>query len=114
MNIIDDLEQEQLRDDIPEFGPGDTLKAKIKVKEGGKERLQIFEGVVLKRQGGGIGETFTIRKISHGVGVERTLPIHSPSIENLEVVRRGDVRKAKLYYLRERKGKASRIKEKRD
>ncbi len=114
MNIIDDLEKEQMRNDIPEFGPGDTVKVKLKVQEGGKERLQAFEGVILKCQGGGVRETFTIRKISHGVGVERTLPLHSPNIESIEVIRRGDVRRAKLYYLRERKGKASRVKEKRD
>ncbi|MFW5986454.1 MAG: 50S ribosomal protein L19 [Halanaerobiales bacterium] len=114
MNIIDSIEKGQLRDDIPEFMPGDTVELKIKVQEGGKERLQPFTGVVLKRQGGGARETFTIRKVSHGVGVERTFPIHSPRIESLKVKKRGDVRRARLYYLRERKGKASRIKEKRD
>lgn len=114
MNIIDQLEQEQLRDDIPEFSPGDTVRMQVKVVEGGKERLQQFEGVILKRQGSGNRETFTVRKISHGIGVERIFPVHSPNIEKIEVIRRGDVRRAKLYYLRERRGKASRIKEKRD
>ncbi|MFW5998929.1 MAG: 50S ribosomal protein L19 [Halanaerobiaceae bacterium] len=114
MNIIDQIEKEQLRDDIPEFQPGDTVRLQVKVTEGGKERLQAFEGVVIKRQGGGINESFTVRKISHGVGVERTFPVHSPNIEKIEVIRRGDVNRAKLYYLRERKGKASRIKERRE
>ncbi len=113
MNIIDNIEKGQLRDDLPEFYPGDTVRLRNKVKEGGKERIQAFEGVVLKRQGSGVKETFTVRKISHGVGVERTFPVHSPNIEKIEIVRRGDVNRAKLYYLRERKGKASRIKEKR-
>ncbi|WP_041605849.1 50S ribosomal protein L19 [Halothermothrix orenii] len=114
MNIIREIEKEQMRDDIPEFWPGDTVRLMIKVVEGGKERLQPFEGVVIKRQGGGVRETFTVRKVSNGVGVERTLPVHSPKIASFEVVRRGDVNRAKLYYLRERKGKAARIKEKRD
>ena len=114
MNIIDRIEKEQLRDDIPEFSPGDTLRLMIKVVEGGKERLQAYEGVVIKRQGGGLNETFTVRKISHGVGVERTFLLHSPKIDSITVVRRGDVRRSRLYYLRERKGKASKIKEKRD
>ncbi|MEJ6950476.1 50S ribosomal protein L19 [Natronospora cellulosivora (SeqCode)] len=113
-NIIKDIENSQLRDDIPEFNAGDTLKLMIKVVEGGKERLQPYEGVVIKRQGGGARETFTIRKISHGVGVEKTFPVHSPKLAEINVLRRGDVRRAKLYYLRERKGKAARIKEKRD
>lgn len=113
-DIIRDIEKEQLRDDIPEFAPGDTVRLMVKVVEGGKERLQPFEGVVIKRQNGGNRETFTVRKISHGVGVERTFPVHSPKIASLKVVRRGDVRRAKLYYLRDRKGKAARIKEKRD
>ncbi|MFW6238441.1 MAG: 50S ribosomal protein L19 [Halanaerobiales bacterium] len=113
MNIIDDLEKEQMRNDIPDFDAGDTVRLQVKVTEGGKERLQPFEGTVIRRQGGGIRETFTVRKFSHGVGVERTFPVHSPRIEKIEVVRRGDVNRAKLYYLRERKGKASRIKEKR-
>ena len=114
MNIIDEIEREQMRDDIPEFGPGDTVRLQIKVSEGGKERLQPFEGIVIKRQGGWIRETFTVRKISHGVGVEKTFPVHSPNLGSIEVVRRGDVNRAKLYYLRERKGKASRVKERRE
>ncbi|MTI60763.1 MAG: 50S ribosomal protein L19 [Firmicutes bacterium] len=113
-DIIKSIEQEQMRDDLPEFSPGDTLKMMVKVVEGGKERLQPFEGVVIKRQSGGLRETFTIRKVSHGVAVERTFPIHSPKIASIKLLRRGDVRRAKLYYLRERKGKAARIKEKRD
>jgi large subunit ribosomal protein L19 len=112
--IIKDIEKNQLRDDIPEFYPGDTLRLLVKVVEGGKERLQPFEGIVIKRQGGGSRETFTVRKVSHGVGVERTFPLHSPKLAEINVVRRGDVRRAKLYYLRERRGKAARIKEKRD
>lgn len=112
--IIKNIEKKQMRDDIPEFSPGDTLKLKVKVTEGGKERLQPFEGIVIKRQGGGIRESFTIRKISHGVGVERTFPVHSPKLEDIQVVRRGDVNRAKLYYLRERRGKAARVKEKRN
>ncbi|MFW5998137.1 MAG: 50S ribosomal protein L19 [Bacillota bacterium] len=114
MNIIDQIEEEQMKQDVPEFVPGDTLRIQVKVTEGGNERLQQFEGVVIKRQGEGIRETFTVRKISHGVGVERTFPVHSPNLQRIEVVRRGDVNRAKLYYLRERKGKASRIKEKRE
>ena len=113
MNIIDDLEREQMRNDIPDFNAGDTVRLKVKVIEGGKERLQPFEGVVIRRQGGGNRETFTVRKTSHGVGVERTFPVHTPRLESIEVVRRGDVKRSKLYYLRERKGKASRVKEKR-
>lgn len=114
MNIIDELEKQQLRDDIPEFGPGDTVRVQVKVVEGGKQRLQMFEGIVIKRQGSGVRETFTVRKLSHGVGVERTFPVHSPNLDKIQVVRRGDVRRAKLYYLRERRGKASRVKEKWD
>lgn len=113
-DIIRDIEKEQMRDDIPAFEPGDTVRLLVKVIEGGKERLQPYEGVVIKRQGGGARETFTVRKISHGVAVERTFPVHSPKIASFKVVRRGDVRRAKLYYLRGRKGKAARIKEKRD
>ena len=108
MNIIDKINEENLRDDIPEFIAGDNVSLQIKVVEGGKERLQKFEGVVISRKGSGSTETFTVRKFSHGVGVERTLPVHSPRIENFEVVRKGDVRRAKLYYLRERKGKKAR------
>ncbi|WP_342561534.1 50S ribosomal protein L19 [Paenibacillus sp. FSL R7-0345] len=111
MNILQAITQEQLRKDIPSFRPGDTLKVHVKVIEGTRERIQLFEGVVIKRRGGGISETFTVRKISYGVGVERTFPINSPKIEKIEVSRRGKVRRAKLYYLRELRGKAARIKE---
>ena len=113
MNIIDEIEKEQMRDDIPEFAVGDTLDLKVRISEGGKERLQPFRGVVIKRNGGGLRETFTIRKVSHGVGVERTFPLHSQKLAGIDLVRRGDVRRARLYYLRDRRGKASRIKEKR-
>lgn len=113
MNIIDKINKENMRDDIPEFIAGDNVRLKIKVVEGGKERLQQYEGVVISRKGSGVNETFTVRKFSHGVGVERTFPVHSPRIGSFEVVRKGDVRRAKLYYLRERKGKKARIKEKR-
>ena len=111
MNIVQAITQEQLRKDIPSFRPGDTLKVHVKVIEGSRERIQVFEGVVIKRRGGGISETFTVRKMSYGVGVERTFPINSPKIEKIEVARRGKVRRAKLYYLRELRGKAARIKE---
>ncbi|EGL18240.1 50S ribosomal protein L19 [Paenibacillus chitinolyticus] len=111
MNLIQEITKEQLRSDIPSFRPGDTLKVFVKVIEGSRERVQLFEGVVIKRRGGGISETFTVRKISYGVGVERTLPLHSPKIEKIEVARRGKVRRAKLYYLRGLRGKAARIKE---
>lgn len=114
MNTLDDIEAAQLRDDIPEFGPGDTVRVHVRVLEGGRERTQAFEGVVIGRKGGGIRETFTVRKISFGVGVERIFPLHAPIIDHIEVVRRGDVRRAKLYFLRDRVGKATRIKEKRD
>jgi large subunit ribosomal protein L19 len=110
--LIQELTKEQLRQDIPSFRPGDTLRVYVKVVEGSRERIQLFEGVVIKRRGGGISETFTVRKISYGVGVERTFPLHSPRIEKIEVVRRGKVRRAKLYYLRNLRGKAARIKEK--
>lgn len=113
-NIIDQLEKEQLRTDIPDFRPGDTVRVHVKVIEGGRERIQAFEGVVIKRQRSGIRETFTVRRVSYGVGVERTFPVHSPRLEKIEVIRRGDVRRAKLYYLRKLVGKAARIKEKRD
>ncbi|WP_223066751.1 50S ribosomal protein L19 [Paenibacillus caui] len=111
MNIVQAITQEQLRKDIPSFRPGDTLKVYVKVIEGSRERIQLFEGVVIKRRGGGISETYTVRKISNGVGVERTFPLHSPKIDKIEVARRGKVRRAKLYYLRELRGKAARIKE---
>lgn len=114
MNTLDALDSESLRSDIPEFGPGDTLKVHVRVVEGNRSRVQVFQGVAIRRQGGGVGETFTVRKVSFGVGVERTLPLHSPIIEKIEVVTRGDVRRAKLYYLRKLRGKAAKIKEKRD
>jgi large subunit ribosomal protein L19 len=110
-NLIQAITQEQLRKDIPNFRPGDTLKVHVKVVEGSRERVQLFEGVVIKRRGGGISETFTVRKISYGVGVERAFPVHSPRLEKIEVARRGKVRRAKLYYLRDLRGKAARIKE---
>ena len=111
---IAELEQAQLRGDIPAFNPGDTLKVHVKVTEGNRSRIQVFQGVVIRRQGGGIRETFTVRKVSFGVGVERTFPVHSPNIAEIERVTRGDVRRAKLYYLRDLRGKAAKIKEKRD
>ncbi len=114
MNTLDQVEAQYLRDDIPDFGPGDTVKVHVRVIEAGRERVQVFEGVVIARSGGGIRETFTVRKLSFGVGVERIFPVHAPIIQKIEVVRRGDVRRAKLYYLRDRIGKATRIKEKRD
>ncbi len=114
MNTLDQIEGAQLRDDIPDFGPGDTVRVHVRVIEGGRERTQAFEGVVIARKGGGIRETFTVRKISFGVGVERIFPVHAPIVQTIEVLRRGDVRRAKLYYLRNRVGKATRIKEKRD
>ncbi|HEX4060910.1 MAG TPA: 50S ribosomal protein L19 [Streptosporangiaceae bacterium] len=110
---IADLEQAQARTDVPDFRPGDTLKVHVRVKEGSRSRIQVFQGVVIRRQGGGIRETFTVRKISYGVGVERTFPVHSPSIDHIEVVTHGRVRRAKLYYLRDLRGKAARIKERR-
>jgi large subunit ribosomal protein L19 len=113
MNKTDLVEQSYLRSDIPEFRPGDTVKVHVRVVEGNRERVQVFQGVVIRRQNGGLRETFTVRKISFGVGVERTFPIHSPSIAKLEVVSRGKVRRAKLYYLRELRGKKARIKERR-
>jgi large subunit ribosomal protein L19 len=113
MNKTDLVDQAYLRTDIPEFRPGDTVKVHVRVVEAGRERIQVFQGVVIRRQGGGLHETFTVRKISFGVGVERTFPLHSPSIGKLEVVTRGKVRRAKLYYLRELRGKKARIKERR-
>ena len=110
MDVIKSVTQEYERTDIPEFGIGDTVKVYIKVREGNKERTQVFEGFVLKKQNGGISETFTVRKLSSGIGVEKTFPIHSPRIEKVELVRKGDVRRAKLNYMRERTGKAARIK----
>ena len=114
MNTIDQIEAGYLRDDIPDFAPGDNVRVHVRVIEGGKERVQVYEGVVIGRSGGGNRETFTVRKISFGVGVERIFPVHAPIIQKIEVTRRGDVRRAKLYYLRDRVGKATRIKEKRD
>ncbi|MFO7961843.1 MAG: 50S ribosomal protein L19 [Nitriliruptoraceae bacterium] len=114
MNKVDIVEQSRMRDDVPDFRPGDTVKVNVRVVEGTRSRIQVFEGVVIARKGGGLRETFTVRKISFGVGVERTFPVHSPVIESIEVARRGKVRRAKLYYLRDRVGKAARIKEKRD
>ncbi|WP_339215479.1 50S ribosomal protein L19 [Solibacillus sp. FSL W8-0372] len=110
-NIITEITKDQLRSDLPSFKPGDTVKVHVKIVEGTRERIQLFEGVVIKRRGGGISETFTVRKISYGVGVERTFPVHTPKIANLDVVRKGKVRRAKLYYLRNLRGKAARIKE---
>ncbi|HEX7305058.1 MULTISPECIES: 50S ribosomal protein L19 [Lentzea] len=114
MNILDALDAQSLRSDVPAFRAGDTLKVHVRVIEGSRERVQVFQGVVIRRQGGGIRETFTVRKVSFGVGVERTFPVHSPNISEIEVVTRGDVRRAKLYYLRELRGKAAKIKEKRE
>ncbi|MDT4893888.1 MAG: large subunit ribosomal protein [Pseudonocardiales bacterium] len=113
MNTLDFVDKASLRDDIPVFGSGDTVNVHVKVIEGTKERIQVFKGVVLRRQGGGVRETFTVRKESYGVGVERTFPVHSPNIDHIDVVTRGDVRRAKLYYLRELRGKKAKIKEKR-
>ncbi len=111
-NIIEELEQEQMNKKIPAFGPGDTLVVKVKVKEGNRERLQAFEGVVIAKKNRGLNSAFTVRKVSHGEGVERVFQTHSPQIASIKVKRRGDVRRAKLYYLRERSGKSARIKEK--
>ncbi|NLD76980.1 MAG: 50S ribosomal protein L19 [Acidimicrobiales bacterium] len=114
MNSTDIVDKASLRTDVPDFAPGDTLKVHVRVIEGNKQRVQVFQGVVIKRQGGGIHETFTVRKLSYGVGVERTFPVHTPIIEKIEVHARGDVRRAKLYYLRDRIGKAAKVKEKRE
>ena len=110
MNVLDSVVQDYLKTDIPAFNVGDTVKVHVKIKEGNRERIQIFEGFVLKRQNGGIGETFTVRRIASGVGVEKTFPIHSPLVEKIEVVRRGKVRSARLHYMRERTGKSAKIK----
>jgi len=112
-DLLREVEQEQLRQDIPQFSPGDTVRVLYRVREGEKERIQAFEGVCLARKGGGVGETFTVRKISSGVGVERIFPVNAPTVKGVEVVRRGRVRRAKLYYLRGLRGKAARIREKR-
>jgi large subunit ribosomal protein L19 len=114
MNPTDLIDQSSLRDDIPDFAPGDTVKVHVRVVEGSRERVQVFEGVVIRRQGSGVRETFTVRKLSFGVGVERTFPVHSPVLAKIERVVRGDVRRAKLYYLRDRVGKAAKVAEKRD
>jgi large subunit ribosomal protein L19 len=113
MNPTDLVDRGSLRDDVPDFSPGDTVKVHVRVVEGTRERLQVFQGVVIRRQGSGVRETFTVRKVSFGVGVERTFPVHSPIIGKVEVDRLGDVRRAKLYYLRDLRGKAAKIKEKR-
>ncbi len=114
MHTLDSLDAASLRDDVPAFRAGDTLKVHVKVVEGTRSRIQVFQGVVIRRSGGGVRETFTVRKLSFGVGVERTFPVHSPIIDRIEVVTRGDVRRAKLYYLRSLRGKAAKIKEKRE
>ncbi len=114
MNVIDAIEKEHMRADIPDFRPGDTVKVHAKIKEGDKERIQIFQGVVIRKRLGNTGATFTVRKISYGIGVERIFPLHSPLLDKVDIVSRGKVRRAKLYYLRKLKGKAARIKEKRN
>jgi large subunit ribosomal protein L19 len=113
MNIIENLEKEQMRLDIPDFKPGDTIKVHARIKEGEKERIQVFQGAVIRRRKGTTGATFTVRKVSYGIGVERIFPLHSPSIDKIEIVSRGKVRQGRLYYLRKLRGKAARIKEKR-
>lgn len=113
MNVMEALEKEQMRGDIPGFRPGDTIKVHVKIKEGEKERIQVFQGVVIRRRRGNTGATFTVRKVSYGIGVERIFPLHSPLIDKIEIMTRGRVRRARLYYLRNLKGKAARIKEKR-
>jgi large subunit ribosomal protein L19 len=113
MHSTETIDRDSLRDDIPEFRPGDTVKVHVRVVEGNRERVQVFQGAVMRRQGGGVQETFTVRKVSFGVGVERTFPVHSPTIAKIEVTTLGDVRRAKLYYLRDRHGKAAKIKERR-
>ena len=114
MQKLDAVDAASLRDDIPPFRAGDTVKVHVKVVEGNRSRIQVFQGVVIARQGGGVSETFTVRKISFGVGVERTFPVHTPTVEKIEVVTRGQVRRAKLYYLRNLRGKAAKIKERRE
>ena len=114
MNPTDLIDRDSLRDDIPNFRPGDTLKVHVRVVEGTRTRVQVFQGVVIRRQGNGVRETFTVRKVSFGVGVERTFPVHTPVLDKIEIVTRGDVRRAKLYYLRELRGKKAKIREKRD
>ena len=114
MQTLDSIDAASLRSDVPAFRPGDTVKVHVRVVEGNRERIQVFQGVDIRRQGGGVRETFSVRKVSFGVGVERTFPVHSPIVDHIEVVTRGDVRRAKLYYLRELRGKKAKIKEKRD
>jgi large subunit ribosomal protein L19 len=114
MHTLDNVDSASLREDVPGFRTGDTLKVHVKVIEGSRSRIQVFQGVVIRRQGDGVRETFTVRKVSFGIGVERTFPVHTPIIDKIEVVTRGDVRRAKLYYLRSLRGKAAKIKEKRD
>jgi len=114
MQTLDSIDAASLRSDVPQFRPGDTVKVHVRVVEGNRERIQVFQGVVIARQGGGVRETFTVRKVSFGVGVERTFPVHTPVIEKIEIVTRGDVRRAKLYYLRDLRGKKAKIKEKVD
>ncbi len=113
MNIIDKIERQGMRKDVPEFDSGDTVRVHVKIVEGDKERIQVFEGVVIGRQGGGLRERFRVRKLSYGIGVERIFPLHSPRVDKIEITRRGSVRRAKLYYLRDRKGKAAQVKERR-
>jgi len=112
--LMKTVQEKYMRNDIPEFRPGDTVRVYVKVKEGDKERIQAFEGVVIRKRGGGTDATFTVRKVSYGIGIERTFPLHAPVIEKVEVLKRGIVRRARLYYLRERKGKAARIKERKE
>jgi large subunit ribosomal protein L19 len=114
MDVMSSVTNEYMKSDIPAFNVGDTVKVHVKIKEGNRERIQIFEGFVLKRQGGGIGETFTVRRIASGVGVEKTFPIHSPLVEKIELVRRGRVRRARLHYMRQRTGKSAKIKARKD
>jgi len=113
MDAIETLEKEQMRLDMPDFGPGDTIKVHVRIKEGDKERIQVFQGVVIRKRRGNTRATFTVRKVTYGIGVERIFPFHSPSIDKIEIIKRGKVRRAKLYYLRKLRGKAARIKEKR-
>ncbi|MEN9802197.1 MAG: ribosomal protein [Actinomycetota bacterium] len=114
MKTTDIVDLPNLRSDVPQFGPGDELKVHVRVVESGKERIQVFQGNVIRRQGSGIQETYTVRKVSYGVGVERTFPVHAPTVAKIEVVKRGDVRRAKLYYLRDRTGKSAKVREKRE
>lgn len=113
MDILHEVRQEQIRTDLPEFNAGDTLRVNVRVREGGKERIQVFEGVCISRRGGNVSESFTVRKVSNGIGVERIFPLHSPAVESIQVVRRGRVRRAKMYYLKRLRGKSARIREQR-